>query len=243
VSAVSVTDPPADRFPFAHPEPVGRHPELPDGAPPSAGRPGWRPASSFLALVTGFAGTLLGGLILGILGVLVTGGDLDDSPGWVNVGGTIVQDACLIGAALLFAKAWATPRPEHFGLRVVPLWPALGWALATWASFFLFTGAFISILGLDPSEEDIQDQLGVDGTSGLVAIAVLVTVVAPVAEEEHPERGRGGGGPRREREQEDREGADEPGGPRPHRRHTHGTDSSWMGRRGHRPQSDRLEPG
>jgi membrane protease YdiL (CAAX protease family) len=173
---------PAERFPYPHPDPVGRRPELPDGGRDGA-RPGWRPWSAVLALIAGFGGALFGALVLGVIGAAATGATFANPPGWVNIAATIVQDASLIGAALLFARAWATPRPAHFGLRPTRVWRAIGYAVLAWVGFYLFTAIFIAALGLNPSEEDIGKQLGVEGTGGLVAIAILVTVVAPVAEE------------------------------------------------------------
>jgi membrane protease YdiL (CAAX protease family) len=172
----------AKRFPYPHPDPVGRRPELPDGAR-DAGRPGWRPWSAVLGLVAGFLGALFGALVLGVIGAATTGSTFEDPPGWVNISATVVQDVSLIGAALLMARTWAAPTPAHFGLRPAPIGRALGYAVLAWIAFYLFTAVFIAVLGLSPSQEDIAEQLGVAGTSGLVAIAILVTVIAPVAEE------------------------------------------------------------
>jgi membrane protease YdiL (CAAX protease family) len=179
---MSASAPPAGRFPYPHPDPVGRRPELPDGVRARDAPPGWRPWTSVLALVTGFGGALFGALVLGVIGAM-TGGSLAHPAGWVNLSATVVQDLSLIGAALLFARTWALPAPEHFGLRRTRIGPAIGWALLAWGAFYLFTAAFMAVLGLHPSEEDLTKQLGVQGTGGLVGIAVLVTVVAPMAEE------------------------------------------------------------
>jgi uncharacterized protein len=173
----------AQRFPFPHPDPVGRRPERPEPADDGDDRlPGWRPWSAFVGLVAGFGGALLGALVLGVVAV-ATGASIDDPPGWVNVSATVVQDASLIAAALFFAGRWAPPAPAQFGLRPAPLRLSIRWALLAWGAFYVFTAAFIAALGLHPSEEDLSKELGVQGTSGLVAIAILVTVVAPVAEE------------------------------------------------------------
>jgi uncharacterized protein len=169
-------------FPYPHPRPVGAAPERPDGAPPGGARPGWRPWTGILALVSGLAGALMGALVLGVVAA-AGGASLSDLPGWVNVASTIVQDVAFIAAALLFARAWATPTPAQFGLRPAPVRRSLGLAVLAWVAFYAFTAIFVAALGLHPSEEDLQDQLGVHGTAGLAAIAVLVTVVAPVAEE------------------------------------------------------------
>lgn len=172
----------AEGFPYPHPRPVGAAPERPDGAPPGGARPGWRPWSGILALITGLAGALMGALVLGVVAA-AGGASLSDLPGWVNVASTVVQDVAFIAAALLFARAWATPTPAQFGLRPAPVRRSLGLAVLAWVAFYAFTAIFVAALGLHPSEEDLQQQLGVHGSVGLAAIAVLVTVVAPVAEE------------------------------------------------------------
>src|SRR3954452_13393546 len=161
---MSATAPPAHRFPYPQPEPVGRHPEVPAGITPGGALPAWRPWNAVLALIAGFAGALFGALVLGVIGVAVSGCTLAGTPCWVNSAATVVQDASLIGAALLFAKAWDVPRPRQFGLRATPVLPAIGWALLAWGAFYLYTAAFIGLLGLSPSEEDLQKELGIDGS-------------------------------------------------------------------------------
>jgi uncharacterized protein len=175
--------PPPARFPYPHPEPVGKRPELPDGARGGGDLAGWRPWTAFLALIAGFAGALLGALVLGVIGAM-TGSTFDKPPGWVNLSATVVQDISLIAAALLFARTWATPLPRHFGLRPTRVLPAIGWALLAWVSFYVFTAAFVAIVGANPSDDQLPKQLGVDdSTAAMLAVAFLVAVVAPIAEE------------------------------------------------------------
>src|SRR5829696_370176 len=171
-------------FPHAHPDPVGDHPELPPGVTPAASRrPRWRPLSALLALVGGLVAALTGAVVIGLLAAPF-GADLSDPPGSVTILGTVWQDLCFIGAALFFARAAERPRPWQFGLRRTRLWPAVGWAVVAWLSFYVFTAAFVGILGLDPQEDDLPEQLGVDGNAlALVVVAILVAVIAPVAEE------------------------------------------------------------
>jgi membrane protease YdiL (CAAX protease family) len=179
---MSASAEPAERFPYPHPDPVGRRPELPDGVQGGAAQPAWRPWTAVLALIAGFGGAIFGALVLGVIAG-VAGSSFSDPPGWVNLTATVVQDAALVGAALLFARTWATPEPRQFGLRPTRVRAAAGWAVLAWLSFYLFTALFIAALGLHPSDEDLGKQLGVQGTGGLVGIAILVTVVAPFAEE------------------------------------------------------------
>jgi len=136
-----------------------------------------------LALLAGFAGAVVGGLILG-LGGLAFGASLEDPPPGVNIAGTVVQDVSLIAAALLFARLAAAPRPRHFGLISTRLWPAVGWTLMAWLGFYVFTAVWLTATGDTPQEDDLIEQIGVDGsTVGLVAVAILVCVIAPVTEE------------------------------------------------------------
>ncbi len=158
-------------------------PELPAGVEPRR-TPPWRPWSSVAALITGFAGALVGAAIIGGLAAAL-GADFQDPPPVVSILGTIWQDLCLIGAALLFARMTGPrPRPSHFGLRPTRIGRAIGLIALTWVSFWVFTGVFVTVLGLDPADDQLPEELGVDeSTLAMVSVAVLVCVVAPVAEE------------------------------------------------------------
>src|SRR3954470_5399617 len=157
-------------------------PERPEGAEPRA-RPRWAPWMSVAALVAGFAGALFGALVLGVIAVAF-GADFDDQPASVQILATIVQDLCLIGSAMVFARMAGRVRPGDFGLRPTRVLPAIGWALLVWLSFYVFTAAFVAILGANPSDDQLPKQLGVDdSTAAMLAVAFLVAVVAPVAEE------------------------------------------------------------
>jgi membrane protease YdiL (CAAX protease family) len=166
----------------AHQEPFLDAPELPEGIEPRR-RPRWPPWTSVVALVAGFAAALFGALVLGVVAVAF-GADFKHQPPSVQILATIVQDLCLIGSAVVFARMFGRVRPADFGLRPTRLWPAVGWAVLTWASFYVFTAAFVAIIGASPSDDQLPKQLGVnDSTTALIAVAFLVAVVAPVAEE------------------------------------------------------------
>jgi membrane protease YdiL (CAAX protease family) len=158
-------------------------PELPAGVEPRRPPP-WRPWSSVAALITGFAGALVGAAIIGGIAAAL-GADFEDPPPVVSILGTIWQDLCLIGAALLFARLTGPrPRPSHFGLRPTRIGRAIGLVALTWASFWVFTGVFVTVLGLDPQDDQLPQELGVDESAlAMVSVAFLVCVVAPVAEE------------------------------------------------------------
>jgi membrane protease YdiL (CAAX protease family) len=110
--------------------------------------------------------------------------DAEDPPPGVTIAGTFIQDAGLIFSAVLLAKMTAgRPRPEQFGLRPVRAFLALGWLVASWVTFLLFSGIWAAALGIDEND-DLPQELGADeSTTALVAVAVLVCVAAPIAEE------------------------------------------------------------
>jgi CAAX protease family protein len=88
-----------------------------------------------------------------------------------------------IGTAVLFASFTRKPRPEHFGLRPTPFWPAVGWAALGITSFYFL--AFLYTVVVQPdAEQTVAQDLGADqGTFGMIAAGFMVVCVAPVAEE------------------------------------------------------------
>ena len=160
-------------------------PELPEGIerPPPPERPDWKPWTAWVALVGAFGGALIGALIVGVIGALA-GADFAHPPPAVNISATVVQDIAFVGAALLFASMAGTPRPEQFGLRRTSFWPAVGWIAIAFVGFYVVTLVWVSILGASPDDTKLPDELGVkDSTAAMLAVAFLVSVVAPVAEE------------------------------------------------------------
>jgi uncharacterized protein len=170
------------------PPSFGVAPELPDGIerpprPDPPGQPGWRPWTAWVALVAAFGAALMGALLIGAIAA-IAGASFDDPPPAVNITATIAQDLCLVVAALLFAGLAGRPRPDQFGLRPTHPWRALGWMAAAFVAFYLFTVIWVAIVGGNPNDEKLPDELGAnDSTVALLAVAFLVSVVAPVAEE------------------------------------------------------------
>jgi membrane protease YdiL (CAAX protease family) len=157
-------------------------PELPPGVPPRR-LPPWPPWTSVVALIAGLAAALFGALVIGVVAVAF-GANFDDQPPAVTITATVVQDVCLIGSALLFARMYGRFSPADFGLRPTRLWPAIGWDALGWVAFLLFTALFVAIVGGNPNDDRLPQELGVDdSTAAMLAVAFLVSVVAPVAEE------------------------------------------------------------
>jgi membrane protease YdiL (CAAX protease family) len=167
------------------PPSFGLAPELPEGVerPPPPQAAVWKPWMAWVALIGAFGGALMGALVVGVIGA-AAGSDIAHPTAAVNISATIVQDLSFIGAALLFANIASTPRPEQFGLRRTSFWPAVGWIAVAFLGFYLVTLLWVTILGVDPDDTKLPDELGVkDSTVAMLAVAFLVSVVAPVAEE------------------------------------------------------------
>ena len=131
----------------------------------------------------GFAAAFLVlAVVVGTLGAVV-GVDSDDPAPEFTLTGTLIQDAVLLGTALLLARTVARPEPWQFGLRRVPFRPALGWAVAAGVSFYALT-ALYSVIVRPDGEQSIVEDLGADeSTALLIATAVLVVGIAPFVEE------------------------------------------------------------
>ena len=159
-------------------------PELPEAISDRDRAPGWAPWTAPLAFVAGFAVAIVGAIILSVIAGLA-GGDLSDPPPVVTIVGTIIQGAALIGAAILFARLGGRGRPTgwDFGLRRVRFWPALGWTLLTWITFMAFSIVWALAMQIEDRDE-LPTELGADeSTIAMLAVALLVTVWAPIAEE------------------------------------------------------------
>lgn len=130
-----------------------------------------------VALVAGvIAGGVLGAIVITIAGISI------ESPA-ATVVGTLIADAFVVGAAVLFASLVAFPRIRDFGLRPTAFWPAVGWTALAILVFFVFSAVYEALLNPDV-EQTVSEDLGADrGIFGLVVAGVVVTCVAPVAEE------------------------------------------------------------
>jgi membrane protease YdiL (CAAX protease family) len=146
------------------------------------GPPGWAPATALLAIIAGLGGALGAGLVIGIIGAIF-GADVADPTPAVTLIETVAQDLCFIGAAVLFARMHAPPRPWQFGLRPTRVLPAIAWIAGAFAVLFAFGQVWGSLVGID-STEKLPDALGVHRSHiALAGAAILVTVIAPIGEE------------------------------------------------------------
>ncbi|MDQ3643890.1 MAG: CPBP family intramembrane metalloprotease [Actinomycetota bacterium] len=154
-------------------------PELPAGAARFPAWPTWFAPVGFLVALSG---TLLFGLVLGLVATLF-GADVEgDSPAVVIVG-TLAQGVAFVATALFFASRVCKPRAWHFGLRGTGFWPALGWAALGMASFYFVTAIYGALVQPDAEQETVEALGGDDGTFGLIIAGLMVIAVAPVVEE------------------------------------------------------------
>jgi membrane protease YdiL (CAAX protease family) len=165
----------------SHPGGVPERPELPQGVPES--RPAWAPWTAPVALLAGLTVTLFAGLGVAIV-LAVIGVDVNSHQSTVDIVGTFLQDAALIGTAIVFAGlSGGRWRPEQFGLRATRIAPAVGWATLGLLASLIFTGLWSALLQ-NHQKEQIVHQLGADHPGfARYAVALLVCVVAPMAEE------------------------------------------------------------
>ena len=156
------------------PPPPPDHPELPEGAAPRW--PAWYAGVGFLVALVA---TLV---VVGVFAA-VTGTTSDDEDATFTIVATFLQGMIFIGTAVLFASFTRKPRPEDFGLRPTPFWPAVGWAALGITSFYFL--AFLYTVVVQPdAEQTVAQDLGADqGTFGMIAAGFMVVCVAPVAEE------------------------------------------------------------
>jgi len=167
-------------------------PELPDGVwrpePPSQpdedqswarSVPLWSP---FAVALTAFVlASIAYAVIAGVAGL--SADEANEVPGTV-LGATFVQDALLIGGAVLLVQlAVKTGVAAALGLRRTRFWPAVGGAAAVLGAFWLASGLLVVIFG-EPPEQDITGEIkSENGALALAGYIALTCVMAPLAEE------------------------------------------------------------
>ncbi len=151
-------------------------------APRIAGRAGWRPWTAWAAILTGFALTIFGGLVVAIVSAAIGASVEDPSPG-VNIGLTLFQNLALLTAALLFACLAGRPLGIDFGLRRPRIGRSIRLMFAVMFCFYIFSVAWGTVLDLD-ERQTLPDELGIEGSAlNLALVIVMITIVAPVGEE------------------------------------------------------------
>jgi uncharacterized protein len=147
---------------------------------PASGR--WLPIFAPLALITGFAAALFGGIVVSVVGALA-GASVSHPPPAVELVATLIQDVFFVASAVYFAARVARPHPGDFGLRATQIGQALAGLIAAYVAFLVFAAAWESLLNLNDKEQVVQKLGANDGAIGLVAVVALTCVVAPICEE------------------------------------------------------------
>jgi membrane protease YdiL (CAAX protease family) len=175
---------------YQHPGAPPPRPELPEGVerppPPSPARslgprtkvPVWAPIAAMLAAFLG------GTVVFAVLAVATGTASVDSTPEGVTLGATLAQDLLLVVGALLAVKFYeGGVRPDWFGLRTTPFWPAVGACAAMLAAWWLFVLIVLLILGKPPDQELVEELKSERSELVLAAFGVLVCVFAPICEE------------------------------------------------------------
>jgi uncharacterized protein len=166
----------------AHPAPP-EHPERPGSTPAVSPIPPWPGWTAPAALLAGFAAALVAALIIGAVGAIF-GAAIADPPASVSILSVIAQDACLIAAALFFARMVAVPRPSQFGLLPAPLKRSAVFVVGGYVGFVVLSYLWLSAIGQSDAQDTITESLGAkSNTIALIAVTFVVTVCAPLAEE------------------------------------------------------------
>jgi uncharacterized protein len=175
---------------YQHPGSPPSRPELPEGvAPPPEpglpwlGVPVWMPFAVVLA-------AFFCVLCVQILVVAVAdlgGGDVEtiSESDAATIGFTAVLDVTLVALSVAAVMWRGSGRltPAAFGLRVPDRWPALGWTLAAYASFWVAAIA-VGIAFGEPEEQDIVvDLKAEDSVLVLAGFGIMTCLLAPLAEE------------------------------------------------------------
>jgi CAAX protease family protein len=176
--------------PSAGPPGLPSRPELPEGVwrpePPQPDDRSWARSvplwSPFAVAFTAFIlASIAYAVIAGVAGL--SADEADEVPGTV-LGATFVQDALLIGGAVLLVQlAVKSGAAAALGLRSTRLWPAVGWAAAVLGAFWLASGLLIAIFGEPPKQEITEEIKSEDGALALAGYVGITCLMAPLAEE------------------------------------------------------------
>jgi membrane protease YdiL (CAAX protease family) len=173
---------PTEWQPPRPPAPAG--PSAPSPPGPADGwlaLPAWVP---FATLVGGTIATLLIGSVVAGIVFAATGSAKGSMPAGLTIGLTVVQDVLFVAAAV-YATQLVLKRvsPRQFGLRTTPLSRGLGWIIAVYAAYWVFSSIVLVIFGKPPEQQIVTDLKDTQSTAVIVGFAVLTCAIAPIAEE------------------------------------------------------------
>jgi len=160
-------------------------PAPPEPPAPRTGEHAWPPWIAPVGLAGGLLVAIVGGLLVALVAAAF-GAEIDTgetAPG-VILGGTVVQDVGLVGAALLLAfMTGGRPWAAQFGFRRTSLWWSVLWIFCVYVAFITFTAVWQTVVDIDEDTELLRE-LGADRSDLLLVLAaLLVCVLAPLVEE------------------------------------------------------------
>lgn len=164
------------------PAPPGDHTD--DHATDEAATEGtrWTAGPAFLALIATFGVTLFVGIPALLIGEDTTTGEIVG-----NVVSSVLQNAAFVGVpVLILVLLMVGPlRRRDFGL-VMPerKWLFVGLIVAAFVAYLLLAAGLGALIGIEGEQDDLPEKLGAkESAAAGIAIAICVTVFAPIGEE------------------------------------------------------------
>lgn len=142
----------------------------------------WGAGPAFLALIATFGVTLFVGIP-----ALLIGEDTTTREVIGNVVSSVLQNAAFVGIpVLILVLLMVGPlRRRDFGL-VVPdrRWLFVGLIVAAFVAYLLLAAGLGALIGIEGEQDDLPEKLGAkESAAAGIAIAICVTVFAPIGEE------------------------------------------------------------
>jgi membrane protease YdiL (CAAX protease family) len=144
---------------------------------------GWPLWTAFGGLLGGWlGGSVLGAVVYAI--AAANGHDPGDAPLGYDLAANLLLDACLIGAAVGFARLAGRVTPASFGLRGTPLGRALLWGIVGYVAYLVISALWLGVTNAHNEQDDITTTLKDHPTTATVAgLAIFAVVIAPIVEE------------------------------------------------------------
>lgn len=142
----------------------------------------WGAGPAFLALVATFGVTLFVGIPALLIGDSTTTGEIVG-----NVVSSILQNGAFVAIpVLILVLLMVGPlRRRDFGLQVPERkWLFVGLIVAAFVAYLLLAAGLGALIGIEGEQDDLPEKLGAKETAAAgIAIAIAVTVFAPIGEE------------------------------------------------------------
>lgn len=142
----------------------------------------WTAGPAFLALIATFGVTLFVGIPALLIGDDTTTGEVVG-----NVVSSVLQNAAFVGIpVLILVLLMVGPlRRRDFGLAMPDRkWLFVGLIVAAFVAYLLLAAGLGALIGIEGEQDDLPEKLGAkESAAAGIAIAICVTVFAPIGEE------------------------------------------------------------